>query len=76
MTANLSTRAAPSSRSSRKTWLAKTPMTCQGSRRPFGHRAWYDNEPWGEHHEGRDAVHGYDEDLGSCVRRKLFRPTP
>jgi steroid delta-isomerase-like uncharacterized protein len=29
----------------------------------FGHRAWYDDEPWGEHHEGRDAVHGYYEDL-------------
>jgi SnoaL-like protein len=29
----------------------------------FGQRAWYDDEPWGEHHEGRDAVHGYYEDL-------------
>ena len=25
----------------------------------FGQRAWYDDEPWGEHHEGRDAVRGY-----------------
>jgi len=29
----------------------------------FGHRAWYDDEPWDEHHEGRDAVHDYYEDL-------------
>ncbi|HXY31154.1 MAG TPA: ester cyclase [Gemmatimonadaceae bacterium] len=29
----------------------------------FGNRAWYDDEPWGEHHEGRDAVQGYYEDL-------------
>ena len=29
----------------------------------FGHRAWYDDEPWGEHHEGPDAVHGYYKDL-------------
>ncbi len=29
----------------------------------FGHRAWYDDEPWGEHHEGRDAVHTYYETL-------------
>jgi steroid delta-isomerase-like uncharacterized protein len=29
----------------------------------FGRGAWYDDEPWGEHHEGRDAVHGYYEDL-------------
>jgi steroid delta-isomerase-like uncharacterized protein len=29
----------------------------------FGHGAWYDDEPWGEHHEGRDAVRDYYEDL-------------
>ena len=29
----------------------------------FGQQAWYDDEPWGEHHEGREAVHGYYEDL-------------
>jgi hypothetical protein len=29
----------------------------------FGQRARYDDEPWGEHHEGRDAVQGYYEDL-------------
>jgi steroid delta-isomerase-like uncharacterized protein len=29
----------------------------------FGHQAWYDDEPWGEHHDGRDAVHRYYEDL-------------
>jgi steroid delta-isomerase-like uncharacterized protein len=29
----------------------------------FGSRAWYDDEPWGEHHEGRPAVQGYYEDL-------------
>jgi steroid delta-isomerase-like uncharacterized protein len=29
----------------------------------FGHQAWYDDEPWGEHHEGRDAVHTYYEAL-------------
>ena len=29
----------------------------------FGAGAWYDDEPWGEHHEGRDAVHGYYADL-------------
>jgi hypothetical protein len=29
----------------------------------FGDRAWYDDEPWGEHHDGRNAVRGYYEDL-------------
>jgi steroid delta-isomerase-like uncharacterized protein len=29
----------------------------------FGHQAYYDDEPWGEHHDGRDAVHRYYEDL-------------
>lgn len=29
----------------------------------FGQRARYDDEPWGEHHEGRDAVQGYYEAL-------------
>lgn len=29
----------------------------------FGRRAWYEDEPWGEHHEGRDAVRGYYENL-------------
>jgi steroid delta-isomerase-like uncharacterized protein len=29
----------------------------------FGQRARYDDEPWGEHHDGRDAVQGYYEDL-------------
>jgi hypothetical protein len=34
----------------------------------FGHRAWYDDEPWGEHHEGRDAVHGYYKDSSPRFR--------
>lgn len=29
----------------------------------FGRRAWYDDEPWREHHEGRDAVQSYYESL-------------
>jgi steroid delta-isomerase-like uncharacterized protein len=29
----------------------------------FGHQAWYDDEPWGEHHDGREAVRRYYEDL-------------
>lgn len=29
----------------------------------FGARAYYDDEPWSEHHEGRDAVHAYYSDL-------------
>lgn len=29
----------------------------------FGHHAWYDDEPWSEHHHGRDAVRRYYEDL-------------
>jgi steroid delta-isomerase-like uncharacterized protein len=29
----------------------------------FGHQAWYDDEPWSEHHDGRDAVRHYYEDL-------------
>jgi steroid delta-isomerase-like uncharacterized protein len=29
----------------------------------FGQRAWYGDEPWSEHHEGRVAVRGYYEDL-------------
>ena len=29
----------------------------------FGHNAWYDDQPWVEHHDGRDAVRGYYEDL-------------
>jgi len=47
----------------------------------FGARAWYDDEPWAEHHEGRDAVHGYYEslvtslpDLHIAYARKLIKP--
>lgn len=29
----------------------------------FGTAARYDDEPWGEHHDGREAVQGYYEDL-------------
>jgi steroid delta-isomerase-like uncharacterized protein len=29
----------------------------------FGNRARYDDEAWGEHHEGHDAVHRYYRDL-------------
>jgi steroid delta-isomerase-like uncharacterized protein len=29
----------------------------------FGHHAWYDDEPWGEHHEGLEAVSAYYQDL-------------
>lgn len=29
----------------------------------FGEDAWYDDEPWGEHHDGRDGVRAYYEDL-------------
>ena len=29
----------------------------------FGRQARYDDEPWGEHHEGRDAVQRYLEIL-------------
>ncbi len=29
----------------------------------FGVQAWYDDEPWGEHHDGREAVRHYYEDL-------------
>jgi steroid delta-isomerase-like uncharacterized protein len=29
----------------------------------FGHEARYDDEPWGEHHDGRDAVRRYYEAL-------------
>jgi steroid delta-isomerase-like uncharacterized protein len=29
----------------------------------FGPRAYYDDEPWSEHHEGRDAIHAYYADL-------------
>jgi steroid delta-isomerase-like uncharacterized protein len=29
----------------------------------FGHRAWYDDEPWDEHHAGHGAVRGYYKDL-------------
>src|SRR5262245_53947210 len=29
----------------------------------FGRQAWYDDEPWGEHHDGRDAVRRYYGDL-------------
>jgi steroid delta-isomerase-like uncharacterized protein len=29
----------------------------------FGEDAWYDDEPIGEHHEGRDRVRGYYDDL-------------
>lgn len=29
----------------------------------FGRRAWYEDEPWGEHHEGREAVRGYYENF-------------
>ena len=29
----------------------------------FGQQAWYDDEPWGEHHEGRESVRSYYDDL-------------
>lgn len=29
----------------------------------FGEEAWYDDEPWDEHHEGRDGVRAYYEAL-------------
>ena len=29
----------------------------------FGQQAWYDDQPWGEHHDGRDAVRRYYEQL-------------
>jgi steroid delta-isomerase-like uncharacterized protein len=29
----------------------------------FGQEACYDDEPWAEHHQGRDAVHRYYRDL-------------
>ena len=29
----------------------------------FGPHAWYDDEPWSEHHEGRNAVRDYYENL-------------
>jgi len=29
----------------------------------FGSGAWYDDEPWGEHHDGRHAVQRYYQDL-------------
>jgi steroid delta-isomerase-like uncharacterized protein len=35
----------------------------QGIMATFGRRAWYDDEPWHEHHEGRDAVRSYYVDL-------------
>src|SRR5262245_2748464 len=35
----------------------------QGIMTTFGQQAWYDDEPWGEHHDGRDAVRRYYEDL-------------
>lgn len=31
----------------------------EGVMATFGEHGWYDDEPWGEHHEGRDAVRGY-----------------
>ncbi|MGH7654400.1 MAG: ester cyclase [Gemmatimonadaceae bacterium] len=44
----------------------------------FGANARYDDEPWGEHHEGRDAVQGYYAsllaalpDLRIDVKRRL-----
>ena len=40
----------------------------------FGQRARYDDEPWGEHHEGRDAVRGlytFDED-GKLAGERIY----
>jgi len=34
----------------------------QGIMTTFGQQACYDDEPWGEHHDGRDAVRRYYED--------------
>ena len=39
----------------------------------FGHQAWYDDEPWGEHHDGREAVRRYYEDLTRCASRSPHR---
>jgi steroid delta-isomerase-like uncharacterized protein len=33
----------------------------------FGNQACYDDEPWGEHHDGRDAVRRYYEDLFTAL---------
>jgi len=35
----------------------------EGVLRTFGDTAWYDDEPWGEHYEGRDGVRQFYEQL-------------
>jgi steroid delta-isomerase-like uncharacterized protein len=63
MTAHLSARARA------QLALVEEHVSCEnahdlrGVMATFGDRAWYDDEPWGEHHEGRDAVRGYYQDL-------------
>lgn len=34
-----------------------------GVLKTFGNSATYDDEPWNEHHQGRDSVRGYYQDL-------------
>lgn len=33
----------------------------------FGGQAWYDDEPWGEHHDGIEAVRAYYDDLLTSI---------
>jgi steroid delta-isomerase-like uncharacterized protein len=63
MTANLSTRARVQLALVEEHVARENAHDLPGIMATFGHRAWYDDEPWGEHHEGRDAVHGYYESL-------------
>jgi steroid delta-isomerase-like uncharacterized protein len=63
MTANLSARARAQLSLVEEHVSRENAHDLPGAMATFGNRAWYDDEPWGEHHEGRDAVRAYYEDL-------------
>jgi steroid delta-isomerase-like uncharacterized protein len=63
MTANLSARARAQLALVEAHVSRENAHDLPGIMATFGHQAWYDDEPWGEHHEGRDAVRGYYDDL-------------
>jgi steroid delta-isomerase-like uncharacterized protein len=63
MTANLSARARAQLALVEAHVSRENAHDLPGIMATFGHHAWYEDEPWGEHHEGRDAVRGYYDDL-------------
>jgi steroid delta-isomerase-like uncharacterized protein len=63
MTANLSARARARLEIVEEHVSRENAHDLPGIMATFGQQAWYDDEPWGEHHEGRESVRSYYDDL-------------